>query len=72
MPQMPMPVPGAQDPMGADPIQMISEIRSMLDQLEQSLGAGPAEEAVEFEPQDNADVMAGIPPRKKSPFPMGA
>lgn len=72
MPQMPLPMDRSMPEESVDPVQVIADIRAMLDQLEKSLGPVAPEAPEEFEPQDDADVVAGIPPRKKTPSPMGA
>lgn len=59
------PPPGAAG--AADPVELITQIQTLFDQLVEIVG-GPPEEAQEMEPQSDEEILAGLKPTpKKSP-----
>jgi hypothetical protein len=50
----------------ADPVELVTQIQTLLDQLAEMVG-GPPEEEVEMEPQSDEEIMAGLKPSPKKP-----
>jgi len=63
---LPMPGTPAGAAGAADPVELVTQIQTLLDQLAEMVG-GPPEEEVEMEPQSDEEVMAGLKPSPKKP-----